>query len=143
MEYEHVPLCLDQGVGIMAWSPLSGGFLAGKYKRGGKLPQDSRLALIDKTVFVPPIDKEKAFIILDELGMVAKNHNASMAQAALNYLINRPAVSTLVLGVRNKEQLKDNLGALEWKLEVGESEILDKVSEIPENYPFWHQNKHN
>jgi aryl-alcohol dehydrogenase-like predicted oxidoreductase len=143
MEYEHIPLCLDQGVGIMAWSPLSGGFLAGKYKRGEKLPQDSRLALLDKTVFVPPIDREKAFNILDDLEKVAKNHNASMAQAALNYLINKPAVSTLVLGARNKEQLKDNLGALDWKLEPDELELLDKVSEIPENYPFWHQNKHN
>lgn len=143
MEYELVPLCLDQGIGIMVWSPLSGGFLAGKYKRGDKLPQESRLSLIDKTVFVPPIDREKGFNILDELEKVARNHNASMAQAALNYLIGRPAVSTLVLGVRNKEQLQDNLGALDWELEAGEAETLDKISKIPENYPFWHQRKHN
>ena len=66
-----------------------------------------------------------------------------MAQAALNYLIGRPAVSTLVLGVRNKEQLQDNLGALDWELEADEAEVLDKISEIPENYPFWHQRKNN
>ena len=117
--------------------------MAGKCKRNDPLPKESRLALLDKTIFIPPVNKEKGFAILDELEKVANNHNGSMAQAAINYLIDRPGISTIVLGVRNKEQLKDNLDSLNWKIDQKESGMLDKVSELPINYPYWHQMKHN
>ncbi len=143
MEYEHIPLCIDEGVGIMVWSPLSGGFLAGKYRRGASLPKESRIALIDKSIFVPPFNLEKGFNIIDDLEIISKNHNASIAQTSINYLIDKPGISTIVLGVRNKEQLRDNLDALKWKINENEMEILDKISSPPIHYPYWHQQKHN
>ncbi len=142
LEYEHVPLCLDQGVGIMVWSPLSGGILAGKYSRGGPVPKNSRIEHIKETIFIPPFDLEKGFDMVEELDKVAKNHNGTIAQAAINYLIDKPAVSTIVMGVRNKKQLKDNLGAVEWELTEDEKENLDKISAPPVHYPYWHQRAH-
>ena len=133
----------DQGVGIMVWSPLSGGFLTGKYRRGDSLPKESRVSLINKTIFVPPFDLEKGFDLIDTLGKVAKNHNASIAQASINYLIDKPGISTIVLGVRNKKQLQDNLDSLKWKINENEMETLDKISSPSLRYPYWHQQKHN
>ncbi len=142
LEYEHIPLCLDQGVGIMIWSPLSGGFLTGKYSRGGPVPKNSRIEKIKETNFIPPFDLEKGFDTIEELDKIASSHKGSQAQAAINYLIDKPAISTIVLGVRNKKQLIDNLGALEWKLTEEEIERLDKISAPPVHYPYWHQNAH-
>ena len=139
LEYEHIPLCLDQGVGIMVWSPLSGGFLAGKYSRGGPVPENSRMKYINNTVFIPPFELEKGFDMIEELDRAASNHNGTIAQAAINYLINKPAISTIIMGIRTKKQLQDNLGALEWKLTDGEIKNLDDLSAPPVHYPYWHQ----
>lgn len=143
MEYEHIPLCIDQGVGIMVWSPLSGGFLTGKYRKSDSLPKESRVSLINKTIFVPPFDLEKGFGLVDALDKIARKHNATIAQASINYLIDKPGISTIVLGVRNKKQLLDNLNSLKWKMDENEMEILDKISSPPIHYPYWHQQKHN
>jgi len=127
----------------MVWSPLSGGFLTGKYRRGDSLPKESRIALINKSVFVPSFNLEKGFNIIDDLEIISKNHNASIAQTSINYLIDKPGVSTIVLGVRNREQLQDNLDALKWKINENEMDALDKISSPPIHYPYWHQQKHN
>lgn len=140
LELEIVPLCLDQGLGIMVWSPLAGGYLSGKFKRGKPFPKGTRVGDYEKTNFVPPEDREKVFKLIDKMEEIAKNHNASIAQVALNYLLSKSGICSVVLGVRKKEQLIDNLGTLNWKLETEEISGLDKLSSPQLIYPYWHQN---
>ena len=117
IELEMVPLCLDQGLGIMVWSPLSGGFFSGKYRKGQPRPKDSRREDLNRPeIKWMPIDEEKGFKIVEILEKVAGNHNKTVAQAAINYILNKQAVSSVILGVRKKEQLEDNLGSVGWNL---------------------------
>ncbi len=135
LELELVPVCLDQGVGILTWSPLHGGILTGKYHRVKTWPQNTRLKSSADHL---PYDTEKGKVILDELFTIARKRKVSVAQVALNYLLRKPGVTSLVIGARTSEQLLDNLKATQWTLSEEEVKKLDKLSEPPRIYPFWY-----
>jgi aryl-alcohol dehydrogenase-like predicted oxidoreductase len=136
-EYELVPAAIDQGLGILVWSPLAGGLLSGKYRRGVTAPEGSR-QLTDWNE--PPVyDEDKLYGTVDVLVEIADAHGVSAARVALAYLLTRPAVTSLVIGARTSEQLADNLAAADLTLDEGERARLDKVSAMPLNYPYWHQ----
>jgi len=136
-EWELMPLGLDQGVGAVVWSPLGWGRLTGKLRRGQPLPEQSRL---HKTAdFGPPVDDETLYRVVDALDEVAKETGKSIPQVALNWLLQRPTVSTIVVGARNEEQLKQNLGAIGWNLTVEQVAKLDAASKTTFAYPYWHQ----
>lgn len=137
-EYELVPLSLDQGLGIMVWSPLAGGLLSGKYRRDREAPQGSRQ--VDPRWDEPPIrDRERLYDIIEVLVGVADSRGASPAQVALAYLLRKPGVTTLVIGARRDDQLQDNLGAAQLTLDDDEFSALDKASAPYLIYPHWHQ----
>lgn len=138
LEYEHIPVCQDQGIGLMIWSPLSGGFLTGKFRKDSDLPEGSRIGDNKKSAFIPPMDRQKGFLIIEELEKIAKNHDATIPQVAINYIVNKPVVSSVILGIRKKEQLIDNLGAVEFKMTEPELKRLDEVSKPYDYYPYWH-----
>ena len=135
LENELVPLCLDQKLGILPWSPLGGGFLTGKYRKGKERPKNARRS--DRESQFLQFDEEKGFDIVDELERIAKNHNATIAQAALNYLLRKPGVSSVIIGARTKEQLADNLKSSDWEMTLEEVTILDALSMPPKVYPYW------
>ncbi len=136
IENEIVPVAVDQGVGILVWSPIAGGLLSGKYRRGVEAPAGSR-HLTDWSE--PPVyDEEKLYDIIDALVAVAEEHGVSAAQVALAYLLAKPAVTSLVIGARTEEQLADNLAAADLTLTAADMERLDAVSAQPLAYPFWH-----
>ena len=135
-EQELVPITLDQGLGIMVWSPLAGGLLSGKYRRGKPHP-DGRLLQEWKE---PPIyDEPRLYDIVDALVAIGEARDVSPAQVALAWLLGRPGVTSVVIGARTEEQLKQNLGAGDLKLGTEERARLDKVSQRPLAYPYWHQ----
>lgn len=135
-EYELVPISLDQGLGILVWSPLAGGLLSGKHRRD-VTPEGTRQLAGWKE---PPIrDQERLWSIVDVLVDIAGARNVSAAQVALAWLLGRPAVASVIIGGRNEAQLRDNLGAANLKLTAEERERLDKVSQPPLLYPYWHQ----
>lgn len=137
VEYELVPAAVDQGLGVLVWSPLAGGLLSGKYRRGRPGPAGARHTTNWKE---PPIyDWDATYDTIDALVQVAEGRGVSPAQVALAYLLGRPAVTSLVIGARNEEQLADNLAAAELTLSDDERQSLDKVSVLPLQYPFWHQ----
>jgi aryl-alcohol dehydrogenase-like predicted oxidoreductase len=136
-EYELIPAGLDQGVGVLVWSPLAGGLLSGKYRRDREPPAGSR-QLSDWNE--PPVrDREALWQIVDELVAIADRHGVSAAQVALAWLLQRPGVSSLVIGARTEEQLADNLAAATLVLDEEEHARLEAVSRPPLLYPFWHQ----
>ncbi|HEY0542494.1 MAG TPA: aldo/keto reductase [Actinoallomurus sp.] len=136
-EYELVPAAIDQGLGILVWSPLAGGLLSGKYRRGQTPPEGSR-QLTDWNE--PPVyDEDKLYDTIEVLVEIADGHGVSAAQVALAWLLGRPAVTSLVIGARTTEQLTDNLAAAELTLSEDERARLDEVSAMPLNYPYWHQ----
>lgn len=135
LENELIPLCLDQKLGILVWSPLGGGFLTGKYRRGQARPQGARRS--DPNGQFLSFDEEKAFDIVEELDTIAKNHNATVAQAALNYLLQKRGITSVIIGTKNPDQLKDNLKTVEWKLTDEEMNRLDEVSKPQLGYPYW------
>jgi aryl-alcohol dehydrogenase-like predicted oxidoreductase len=136
-EWELMPLGLDQGVGALIWSPLGWGRLTGKIRRGQPLPETSRLhQTADKG---PPIDDERLFHIVDVLDEIAKETGKSIPQIALNWLFQRPTVSSVIIGARDEKQLKDNLGAIGWNLTPEQVAKLDAASETTKPYPYWHQ----
>jgi aryl-alcohol dehydrogenase-like predicted oxidoreductase len=136
-EYELVPAAIDQGLGILVWSPLAGGLLSGKYRRGQTPPEGSR-QLTDWNE--PPVyDEDKLYDTIEVLVEIADGHGVSAAQVALAWLLGRPAVTSLVIGARTSEQLADNLAAAELTLSEDERARLDEVSAMPLNYPYWHQ----
>jgi aryl-alcohol dehydrogenase-like predicted oxidoreductase len=136
-EYELVPLALDQGLGILVWSPLAGGLLSGKYRRSGSPAEGTRQ--VSGTWSEPPVrDQEKLYDTIEVLVDVASAHNASAAQVALAWLLGRPAVTSLIVGARTDEQLAGNLGAADLKLSADERTALDKISAPELIYPHWH-----
>ena len=140
VEYELVPAALDQGLGIVAWSPLAGGLLSGKFRRGHAAPAGSRRSFAEWTE--PPVqDEDQLWAIIEALVDVAEAHDASPAQVALRYLLERPGVTSLVIGARTDEQLADNLGAVDLRLTDDERTRLDAVSAPRLIYPYWHQAK--
>lgn len=136
-EWELMPLGLDQGIGALVWSPLGWGRLTGKIRRGQPLPETSRLhKTADKG---PPVDDERLFRIVDVLDEIAKETGKSIPQIALNWLFQRPTVSSVIIGARDEKQLKDNLGAIGWNLTPEQVAKLDAASETTKPYPYWHQ----
>ena len=132
LERGLVPLLNDQKVGLMVWSPLAGGFLSGKYSRN-KNPEDARRLSFD----FPPINKEKAFDIIDVMEPIAKSKNVSVAQIALAWLLHQPAVTSVIIGAKNTEQLTQNLNAVDVQLTEDELKQLDEVSKLTKEYPAW------
>ena len=138
-EYELVPVSLDQGLGILVWSPLAGGLLSGKYRRDQEGPEGSR-HLTDWNE--PPVrNEDQVYDIVDALVEIAEEHGASPAQAALAWTLGRPGVASIVVGARTEEQLADNLGAADLVLGDDERARLDELSAPPLLYPYWHQAK--
>ena len=139
VEYEIVPAAIDQGVGILVWSPLAGGLLSGKYRRGQDGPEGAR-HLTDWGE--PPVrDEEQTYDVIEAAVEIGAGHGVSAAQVALAWLLGRPGVSSLLIGARTDEQLADNLAAAELELTAEERARLDAVSAPPLIYPHWHQVK--
>jgi aryl-alcohol dehydrogenase-like predicted oxidoreductase len=136
-EWELMPLGLDQGVGAAVWSPLGWGRLTGKIRRGQPAPEVSRLPTTAS--FGPPVDDEYLYRVVDALDEVAAETGKSVPQIALNWLLQRPTVSTIIVGARNEEQLKQNLGAVGWTLTPDQIAKLDAASARTLAYPYWHQ----
>jgi aryl-alcohol dehydrogenase-like predicted oxidoreductase len=136
-EWELMPLALDQGVGALVWSPLGWGRLTGKIRRGQPLPKESRL---HKTAEQgPQVADEHLYKVVDALDEVAKESGRTVPQVALNWLLQRPSISTVVFGARNEEQLRQNLGAVGWSLTADQVAKLDTASDVTPVYPYWHQ----
>jgi aryl-alcohol dehydrogenase-like predicted oxidoreductase len=138
-EWELMPLAVDQGVGALVWSPLGWGRLTGKIRRETGIPKDSRLNAKVVADAGPQVPEEYLYKVVDALDEVAKETGKTIPQIALNWLLRRPTVSTLIVGARNEEQLKANLGAVGWKLTHDQVAKLDAASELPKAYPYWHQ----
>jgi aryl-alcohol dehydrogenase-like predicted oxidoreductase len=134
-----MPLAVDQKVGTIVWSPLGWGRLTGKIRRGQSKPAVSRLQsqlAIDKG---PPVPDEHLYKVVDAIDAVAKETGKTVPQIALNWLLSRPSVSSVIVGARNEEQLKQNLGAVGWKLTPAQIAKLDAASAVMPAYPYWHQ----
>ena len=141
IEYELVPLAVDRGLGILIWSPIAGGLLSGKYRRGVEPPAGSR-HLGDWSE--PPVhDEDKLYDTIEELVAIGGDHGVSAAQVALAYIIGKPAVTSVIVGARTEEQLADNLASAELSLSEEEVARLDAVSAQPLLYPYWHQAKNS
>jgi aryl-alcohol dehydrogenase-like predicted oxidoreductase len=138
-EWELMPLAVDQGVGALVWSPLGWGRLTGKIRRETGIPKDSRLNSKIVTDAGPQVPEEYLYTVIDAIDEIAKETGKTVPQIALNWLLRRPTVSTLVVGARNEEQLKQNLGAIGWELTKEQVARLDKASDLPKAYPYWHQ----
>ncbi len=136
LENELVPLCLDQGLAILVWSPLGEGFLTGKYRRGQPRPQGARLS-VPNTSFIP-FNEQRGFDIVEELDRIAKEHKATVAQVALNYLLRKPGVTSVIIGARTPEQLADNLKTTDWEMTSAEVARLDELSQSEPVYPYWY-----
>jgi aryl-alcohol dehydrogenase-like predicted oxidoreductase len=138
-EWELMPLGLDQGVGAVVWSPLGWGRLTGKVRRGKPLPEVSRLNNAANTEMGPQVDPEYLYRVVDALDEVGKETGKTVPQVALNWLLQRPTVATLVIGARNEEQLRQNIGAVGWMLTIEQVARLDAASSAGKTYPYWHQ----
>ncbi|MFY9969635.1 MAG: aldo/keto reductase [Roseiarcus sp.] len=133
LEREILPLVEDQGLGVMVWSPLAGGFLSGKFARDKRGDNDSRRTVFD----FPPVEKERAFDIIDVMATVAKAHDASVARVALAWLLQRKGVMSVIIGAKTVQQLDDNIAAADLKLTDEEIARLDAVSALKPEYPGW------
>jgi aryl-alcohol dehydrogenase-like predicted oxidoreductase len=138
-EADLMPLAADQGVGALVWSPLGWGRLTGKIRRGSPPPDGSRLH--DTAIFAPPVEDEHLYRVVDALDIIAQETGKTVPQIALNWLLRRPTVSSVIIGARNEEQLRQNLGAVGWSLTPGQIAILDAASAILPPYPHtpYHQ----
>jgi Predicted oxidoreductases (related to aryl-alcohol dehydrogenases) len=133
VERELVPLALSEGLALMPWSPLAGGFMSGKFTRHNEVAGDSRRDTFD----FPPVNKAKAYDIIDILLSIGANHQVSAAQVALAYILNKPAVTSIIIGAKKHEQLLDNIAATQLKLTEDEIQQLDAVSALAPEYPGW------
>ena len=140
LEWELLPLAQAEELGVLVWSPLAAGFLSGKYERETASPDGTRRA----TVATPGlVDEDQGFAIVDVLREIASERRISVAQVALNYIVHRPGVTSVIIGARDREQLDDNLGAVGWQLAPEQVARLDEVSSRPLPYPHWHQQLYN
>lgn len=138
-EWELMPLAIDQHVGTIVWSPLAAGRLTGKYKRNQPLPENARVAQGGSPVPASSISDEVFYNVVDVLEEIAGETGKTVAQVSLNWLLQRPTVSNIIIGARNEEQLKLNLASVGWNLTLDQVKRLDAVSEVPPVYPYWHQ----
>ncbi len=133
LERELVPLLEAEKLGLLVWSPLAGGLLSGKFNRSNQKPADSRRTEFD----FPVVDKERTWKIMDVMAPIAKAHECSAARVALAWLLAKPVVTSVILGAKRRDQLQDNLAAVELKLSAEELKQLDDVSTLPPEYPGW------
>lgn len=133
LERELVPMMQSEGLGLMVWSPLAGGLLSGKYDRDGQGEDGGRRQTFD----FPPVEKERAFDCIDVMREIAGAKGVSVAQVALAWLLHQPAVSSVIIGAKRREQLADNLAAVDIRLSQEELAQLDAVSALPREYPGW------
>lgn len=138
-EWELMPLAVDQGVGTLVWSPLGWGRLTGKIRRGQPIPPGSRLNNPISRDGGPQVDEEHLYRVVDALDEVAVEAGKSVPQIALNWLLQRPTIASLIVGARNEAQLRENLGAVGWSLDPVHIKKLDEASQTPMPYPYWHQ----
>ena len=136
-EWELMPLGIDQRVSTIVWSPLSSGRLSGKFRRGQPLPENNRMS--QGGSHGPATNFERLYTIVDALDEVAEETGKSIAQISLNWLLQRPTVANIIIGARDEEQLKQNLGAIGWNLTTDQIKKLDAASEVDPIYPYWHQ----
>ena len=133
-------MCIrDRKIGTVVWSPLGWGRLTGKLRRGHPMPDVSRLRTQIAVDLGPPVPGELLYRVVDAIDLIAKDTGKSVPQIALNWLLHRPTVSTLIIGARTEEQLRDNLGALGWSLTSDQMAALDRASTLTPVYPYWHQ----
>lgn len=135
LEYEQIPVCLDQGIGIIVWSPLHGGILSGKYRKGKKWPKGTRLK---KPGHHLPYNVENGDKILNLLENISGERKVSVSQAALNYSLRKPGITSVIIGARNEKQLLENIRASDWELTGEEIKLLDEISAPPRIYPYWY-----
>lgn len=138
-EWELMPLALDQGVGTVVWSPLGWGRLTGKVRRGHPLPETSRLHSQLSNDIGPPVPNEHVYRVVDAIDEVASETGKTVPQIAINWLLRRPSVATVIIGARNEAQLRDNLQAVGWNLSPEQVAKLDAASATTLAYPYWHQ----
>jgi aryl-alcohol dehydrogenase-like predicted oxidoreductase len=132
-----MPLAVDQRIAALVWSPLGWGRLTGRFRRGQSPPSDTRVSkTADKA---PPVSDELLFNVLDTLEALAKETDKTIPQIALNWLLQRPTVSSVIIGARNEDQLRQNLGAACWNLSAEQVSRLDQASTLTPTYPYWHQ----
>lgn len=136
-EWELMPLALDQKVGTIVWSPLSAGRLSGKYRRNQPVPEDNRIQ--HGGGLGPAVNEEHLYRIIDALDEIALETGKTIAQISCNWLLQRPTVATVIMGARNEDQLKRNLGSVGWQLSTEQVRKLDMASEKVLIYPYWHQ----
>jgi aryl-alcohol dehydrogenase-like predicted oxidoreductase len=138
-EWELMPLGVDQGVGCVVWSPLGWGRLTGKIRRGQPLPPVSRLQSKAAVEAGPPVADELLFRVVDALEAIAQETGKTIPQVAINWATQRPTVANVIIGARNEEQLRENLGAVGWQLTPEQMVRLDAASAVTKAYPYWHQ----
>jgi aryl-alcohol dehydrogenase-like predicted oxidoreductase len=136
-ENELIPIAIDEGLGVLVWSPLAGGLLSGKYRRGQDAPEGTRR--FEGWTEPPVNDEDRLYDTVDVLVEIGEGHGVSAAQVALAYTLAKPAVTSVIIGARTEEQLRDNLAAAELTLSAEEFDRLDTVSRVPLLYPYWHQ----
>ena len=136
-EWDLMPLALDQGVGAVVWSPLGWGRLSGKYRRSQPIDGTSRA--VQNGDSAPPVSDDKLYTVMDALDIIAQETGKTVPQIALNWVLGRPSVATVIIGARNAGQLRDNLGATGWTLTADQASLLDNASRCPLPYPHWHQ----
>jgi len=136
-EWELMPLGLEEGIGALIWSPLGWGRLTGKIRRGQPPPETSRLPMT--AAYGPPVSDEHVYRVVDAIDEIAKETGKTVPQIALNWLLARPTISSVIVGARNEEQLRANLEAVGWKLTPEQIAKLDAASEVTLPYPYWHQ----
>jgi aryl-alcohol dehydrogenase-like predicted oxidoreductase len=137
VEREIVPMALNEDIGIMPWSPLAGGFLSGKFTRNNEKAGDSRRDTFD----FPPINKPRAYDIIDVMTRIGRNHNASAARVALAWLLTKPAVTSVIIGAKRKDQLIDNIESVKLQLSSEELAELETISALAPEYPAWMVNR--
>ena len=138
-EWELMGLALDQGIGTVVWSPLGWGRLTGKFRRGQPMPKENRLNSPSQAGRGPQVGDDYLYKVVDALDAVSREVGKTIAQVALNWLLGRPSIATVIIGARNEDQLKQNLGAVGWKLTAEQVKKLDAASAVQPAYPAWHQ----
>ena len=133
LEREVVPMLKSEGMGLMVWSPLAGGFLSGKYSREDEKSADGRRANFD----FPPVNRDRGYAVVDAMRPIAEAHGVSVAQIALAWLLHQQAVTSVIIGAKRPDQLADNLAAVDVRLSEDELVMLDTVSALPAEYPGW------
>ena len=133
IERELLPLCSEEGLGVIPYNPIAGGLLSGKFSRENPKPEGTRRSEFD----FPIVDKERAWKILDAIAPIAKAHNCSPARVSLAWLLAKPVVTSVIIGAKRLDQLTDNLAAVDLTLSTEEIKLLDDVSALPPEYPGW------